>query len=381
MKVITLFLTGDVMAGRGIDQILAHPSLPELHEPYVKNATTYIELAEERHGPILKPVSDDYIWGEALSILNKIHPDLRIINLETTITTSNDWEEKGINYRMHPKNIGCLTAANIDCCVLANNHSLDWGRAGLIETLETLSNANIKAVGAGKTVVEAQAPAIFPILNKGRVIVFSLGDPSSGIPKSWAATWNQAGVNFLGNPTEMLETLKMQIAKIKQPLDVVVVSIHWGGNWGYEIDHKERSFAHELIDKASVDIVHGHSSHHVKGIEVYKGKLILYGCGDLINDYEGIGGYEQFRGDLGILYFATIESETGNLSSLKLVPVKLKKFQLQRLFGSADNSDNDDDALELLEILNREGKEFGTQFVRAEDGFFEMRFMRALYYQ
>ena len=75
----------------------------------------------------------------------------------------------------------------------------------------------------------------------------------------------------------------------------MVASVHWGSNWGYDIPREQTVFAHRLIDEAGVDIIHGHSSHHVRAIEVYKDRLILYGCGDFLNDYEGISGYEEFR--------------------------------------------------------------------------------------
>jgi Putative enzyme of poly-gamma-glutamate biosynthesis (capsule formation) len=82
---------------------------------------------------------------------------------------------------------------------------------------------------------------------------------------------------------------------VKQQGDIVVASIHWGGNWDYKVPREQREFAHKLIDEAGVDVIHGHSSHHIKGIEVYRGKLIMYGCSDLLNDYEGISGlYEDF---------------------------------------------------------------------------------------
>ena len=79
-----------------------------------------------------------------------MQPDARIINLETAVTRSSDRANKGINYRMSPENAGCLAAAKIDCCLLANNHVLDWGRAGLLETLTTLQKLNVKAAGAGQ---------------------------------------------------------------------------------------------------------------------------------------------------------------------------------------------------------------------------------------
>src|SRR3990170_5081967 len=122
---ITLFMCGDVMTGRGIDQVLPYPSNPVIHEPFMKNAAGYVELAEAASGPIPKPVDFSYIWGDALNELERMAPDLRIINLETAITKSDDYWDKGINYRMHPENIPCITVAKIDFCSLANNHILD----------------------------------------------------------------------------------------------------------------------------------------------------------------------------------------------------------------------------------------------------------------
>ncbi|TYP78773.1 MULTISPECIES: CapA family protein [Nitrosomonas] len=329
---ITLFLCGDVMTGRGIDQILPHPSKPQLYEPYVQNAQEYVELAEEINGKIPRPVSFDYIWGDALVELEKIAPDARIINLETSITTSDEfWVNKGIHYRMHPQNMPSLTVAKIDCCVLANNHVLDWGYAGLTETLRILTNAHIKTAGAGANLQAAQSRAILDIPLKGRIIIISCGTESSGIAYEWAASARKAGVYFL---TDLSRKTVDQIATLvrqnKHPGDIVIVSIHWGGNWGYRIPEEHIDFAHMLIDSAEIDLLHGHSSHHPIGLEVYKEKLILYGCGDFLNDYEGIGGHEHYRGDLSLMYFASIAPATGKLVSLEMVPLQIKYFRLNR---------------------------------------------------
>lgn len=100
---ITLFLAGDVMTGRGIDQVLPHPADPVIYEPYMRSASGYVELAELKNGPIPKPVDNSYIWGDALTVLDAIKPDLRIINLETSVTKSDDyWPDKGINYGCIP---------------------------------------------------------------------------------------------------------------------------------------------------------------------------------------------------------------------------------------------------------------------------------------
>lgn len=152
------------MIGRGIDQILPHPSDPELHEGYMKDARGYVEIAEKVNGPIPRSVAPGYIWGDALDELERVAPDLRIINLETSLTKSNDyWKGKEIHYRMHPENIDCITAAKIDVCSLANNHILDWGYAGLKETLETLRKAKIRSVGVGMKLKEAESPVVMGI--------------------------------------------------------------------------------------------------------------------------------------------------------------------------------------------------------------------------
>src|SRR5207302_521370 len=133
---LRLFLFGDVMTGRGIDQALPHSVNPVLYEPYVRDAREYIALAEKTHGPIPRPLSIDYIWGDALRELDRAKVDLRIANLETAITSAETpWPDKGIHYRMHPRNIGCITSAKIIPCDLLNNYVLKWRYYGLSETI------------------------------------------------------------------------------------------------------------------------------------------------------------------------------------------------------------------------------------------------------
>jgi poly-gamma-glutamate synthesis protein (capsule biosynthesis protein) len=172
-----------------VDQILPHPSAPEIFEPCVRDAREYVALAELASGPISRPVSPDYIWGDALEALARTAPYARIINLETSVTGSDEyWPDKSITYRMHPENIACLGVARIDVCVLANNHVLDNGYAGLEETLDTLVAAGIKTAGAGRDLAEARRPAIIDLPDSRRVLVFAFGIRSSGIPPAWGAT-------------------------------------------------------------------------------------------------------------------------------------------------------------------------------------------------
>ena len=357
---IELFLCGDVMTGRGIDQILPHPGNPVLYEPGIKDARGYVELAEEVNGPIPKPVDPAYIWGDALAELDAKAPDARIINLETSITTSDDyWKGKGINYRMNPGNLPCLQAAKIDICALANNHVLDWGYAGLEETLDVLRTVGIKTAGAGKNQEEAWTPAVKDLHGRGRVLVFAFGHESSGVTSDWAASKDRPGVNVLADLSERtVQSIGARVRKEKRSGDIVVASIHWGSNWGYKIPKEQSRFAHNLIDEAAVDVIHGHSSHHAKGIEVYGNKLILYGCGDLLNDYEGISGYEEFRDDLSVLYFPTVDPLTGHLLCLRLIVMTMKRFRLERAMK--------DDVRWVWNVLRREGRTLGTDVLPDE---------------
>jgi poly-gamma-glutamate capsule biosynthesis protein CapA/YwtB (metallophosphatase superfamily) len=369
VSVLTLifFLAGDVMTGRGIDQLLPHPSSPILFEPFMRNAQGYVELAETVNGPLPRSVDFSYIWGEALAELERTKPDARVVNLETAVTRSEDhWPEKEIHYRMSPENLSVLKAARIDVCSLANNHVLDWGYTGLSETLATLRKEGVKTAGAGRNLQEAEDPAIVDIPGKGRLVVFSCGMQSSGIPGSWAASKGRAGVNLLPDLSEKtILRIRDAVRKIEKSGDIMVFSIHWGSNWGYEIPEAQRSFAHRLIDLAGIDIVHGHSSHHVKAIEVYRDRLILFGAGDLLNDYEGIEGYEEYRGELGLMYFPELEVSTGRLLSLRMIPTRMRRFRLTRA--------SPQEVGWLRDALNREGKKLNTKVEESADGALELR--------
>jgi poly-gamma-glutamate capsule biosynthesis protein CapA/YwtB (metallophosphatase superfamily) len=352
-QTVRVLLSGDVMTGRGLDQILPHPCDPRIHEPVVSSAIEYLWMAEQANGPIARPVDLRYIWGAALEELKHGYRDAYIVNLEVSITRSNDYLPKGINYRMGPENAGCLSAGGVDCCVLANNHILDWGYPGLLETLETLEHLGISTAGAGQDLIRARAPAILDIGANRRVIVFALASETSGTPRNWAARENIPGLNLLPDLSDQsARQLGREVAQIKQPGDIVIVSLHWGPNWDYHIPEEQRAFAHKLIDQADVSAVFGHSSHHAKAIEVHRGRLILYGCGDFLNDYEGITGYEGYRADLALLYAASFDITSSELIELEMVPFQICRFRLIRPTSK--------DIAWLQETLDRQCRRFGV---------------------
>jgi poly-gamma-glutamate capsule biosynthesis protein CapA/YwtB (metallophosphatase superfamily) len=360
--VLTLFLCGDVMLGRGVDQILRHPGNPVLYEQMVRDARTYVELAVRANGSIPQPVDWTWPWGDALEVIASAGCDARIINLETSVTTSDDYARgKAVHYRMKPANLAALTAVQPDVCVLANNHVLDFGHRGLLETLDVLAASGLRTAGAGRSLRQARSPAIVPTPRTGgRVLVFAFGSPSSGIPYGWAATQDLPGVHLVPALADATaDDLCRRVREVRQPGDLIVVSAHWGSNWGYRVEQEQIHFAHRLIDRG-VDLVHGHSSHHPRPIESYRGKLILYGCGDLVDDYEGISGHKQYRDDLRLLYFPRLDPASGELIELTMAPLQARQMRLHRA--------SDIDVRWLRKTLDRVSRHFGSRIDLGSDG-------------
>jgi poly-gamma-glutamate synthesis protein (capsule biosynthesis protein) len=363
---VTLFLCGDVMLGRGVDQILPHPGDPALRETYARDAHTYVELAEGANGPIPRPADFSWPWGEALQVLDEAAPGARVVNLETSITRNEEFAPGNVvHYRMNPANLPSLSAARPDVCVLANNHVLDFGHRGLQETLDTLAAAGLRTAGAGRDTRQARRPAIVPMDGGRRVLVIAFGMPSSGIPRGWAAADDRAGVDFVAKPSvPAAAEITGRIRRVKRPGDIAVVSIHWGTNWGYDVSRNKVRFAHALID-GGADIVHGHSSHHPRPLEVYRGKLILYGCGDLIDDYEGITAYERYRDDLRLLYLVSVEPDAGRLADVRMVPLRARRMRLWHA--------SQEEAEWLRTVLDRVSRDFGSRVDRRQDGTLTLR--------
>jgi poly-gamma-glutamate synthesis protein (capsule biosynthesis protein) len=364
--VVTVFVCGDVMPGRGLDQVLPHPGRPELREAHARDARAYVELAERAHGPIPRPVPFSWPWGDALGLLEDIAPDVRLINLETTITAGGEFAPgKAVHYRMSPGNVGCVAAARPDACALANNHMLDFGHGGLADTVQALGGAGLCAVGAGPDRETARRPAVVPVRGGGRAIIVSCGTASAGIPAGWAADPARAGVNRLPDLSPATaDDLIAGVQAARRTGDIAIVSIHWGSNWGYGVDPDQMRFARRLID-SGIDLVHGHSSHHPRPVEVYRGKLILYGCGDCIDDYEGITGHQAYRPDLRLLYIASLDPGTGQLTALRMAPMQASKMRLRHA--------SDADRQWLTAVLDRISQGFGSRIDLQPDGMLTLR--------
>jgi poly-gamma-glutamate capsule biosynthesis protein CapA/YwtB (metallophosphatase superfamily) len=270
----------------------------------------------------LKEKPPEYPWGDTLSLFKGAN--VRICNLECAIS---DWgtpwsaTPKVFHFRSDAKNVEVLRAAHIDTVALANNHTLDFEYEGLENTLNNLEVAGIHYAGAGITLSDASEPAIWETKGiKLGLIAFTDNEPD------WEATEEQPGIFYVPITLndKRAEKLLEMVRRTKEAVDLLIISTHWGPNWGYSPPREHISFAHALID-AGADIIFGHSGHIVRGIEIYKRKLIMYCTGDFIDDY---AVDEIERNDRSFIF--VVETDDHGIFRLLLYPTIIKNFQALR---------------------------------------------------
>lgn len=268
-----------------------------------------------------------YPWGDTLSILEKA--DLRMCNLECVISDVGKPANKIFTFRSDTKNISVLKEANINAVFLANNHSLDYGSSALLQMIDVLDEARIKHVGAGKDLTSASKPASFSI-NNTTLIIFSSTDNEP----DWKAKENIPGVWYV--PIDLTDQCAQKLLKMVKEeaaqTGIVIVSLHWGSNWGYVPESEHQEFAHALIDSGA-DIVFGHSAHVFRGIEIYKQKCIIYSAGDFVDDY---AVDEVERNDESFVF--VVEAEKNRVKEITLYPTIIEDFQARRAPAPKDKT-------------------------------------------
>lgn len=301
---IQIGLTGDVMIGRTLDKVI------------------------DEHGY-------EYPWGTVLPLMRNV--DANIINLETTLTKSNRKVYKTYNFKATPDKVHSLLHANVSVANLANNHILDFATEGMLETIRTLDDANIKHTGAGLNYVEAGQPVF--ITRKGiRIGVLGMTDNEP----EWRAN-GVPGIHYvnLDDLQEKNRALKI-IEKTKREADVVVVSIHWGPNMRVRPSSLFVQFAHAMINSGAT-LVHGHSSHILQGIEHYKNGLILYDTGDFVDDYVFDS---RLRNDLSAYFI--VKANAQGILELRILPVHISNCQVNLARGQEYKQ-----TLERIQFLSR----------------------------
>ena len=314
----TLALTGDVMLGRGVNETL----------------------------PTVRPEEP---WGDVLPLLDAA--DLRIINLECAITEHKQpWSltPKVFHFRADPVATEVLKTARIDACSLANNHTLDFEERGLLDTLRHLEKAGIRYAGAGRDAEEAARP----VLLEGGVALVAFTDNEP----PFAAGPDRPGTNYLpvSLEPEVLRRVEVAVRAAREAgARTIVFSNHWGPNMVQRPREIFRRFARAVVDRG-VDVYYGHSAHVFQGVEIYRGKPILYDTGDFIDDY---AIDPDLRNDHSFLF--RLSTEDGELRRLELFPVVLPYARVE-LAGGEERE-------EILDLMQNLSAEMGTTFDRRED--------------
>jgi poly-gamma-glutamate capsule biosynthesis protein CapA/YwtB (metallophosphatase superfamily) len=323
---VTLALAGDVMLGRGVARRI------------------------REHGPA-------YPWGNILPSLRRA--DCFLINLECALTSrTKQWHENGkkaFYFRAHPRAIKTLQTARVDFAALANNHAVDFGTAGMLDTVRCLDDAGIAHAGAGADLAAAGAPA-FLTVRDWRIGVVAFAD----YPESWAAGPDTPGINYV--PVSLAAgsfgAIEHALDLARRQADLVIFSIHWGPNMRPRPPDEYRAFARRVIE-AGADVFWGHSAHIVQGVEVWHDKPILFDTGDFVDDY---AVDPELRNDLSALFL--LRTRPPAIERIDVVPVSIGRCQVNRARGA--------DRAWLCQRFTALCAELGTD-VRAADGALTIR--------
>lgn len=296
MAQVTLAFIGDVMLGRGVNaEIATRP--PET------------------------------FWGSTLPILRSA--DAVIANLECAITQNvQRWDRtpKVFYFRADPKATDVLHAARIRCVSLANNHTLDYGEEGLLDTLKHLDAVGICRAGAGRNLDEAEAPALFDAAGiKVGVVAFTDNEPP------FAADQQKPGTNYIEIKTDSSTLARIEKA-VKRAHNsgarIVVLSLHWGPNMVLRPPAHFREFASAAV-RLGADILYGHSAHVFQGVQVIDGSLVMYDTGDFLDDY---AVDPELRNDWSFIFL--VEADETGPTSLRMFPVRLHYARVDLATGS-----------------------------------------------
>lgn len=292
---VRLALLGDLMLGRGVSRAL------------------------RRRPP-------EWFWGDVLPILRQA--DAVFANLEAPITASSERKRHGwkmFHFRADPAAVGILACANVRFVCLANNHALDFGERGLLDTMHVLDAAGIRHAGAGRNAVEAAAPIVVD-LSGLKVGLIAATDNM----RAFSARPNRPGTNFIEMAADSanLDWIDSSVTALRRAgATLIVLSLHWGPNMRLSPSGRFRRFAHAAVD-CGVDVIHGHSAHVVQAVERHRSAIILYDTGNFIDDYWKF----PFRQTVWSFVFF-LDIEDGRLARLRLVPVHIHSSPVELATG------------------------------------------------
>lgn len=205
--------------------------------------------------------------------------DLTLGNLETPVTTGGvSAQNKQYVFKSSPKALDALRAAGMDVVNLGNNHILDQGEVGLMDTIKHLDQSGIQYVGAGKDANRAYQPLY---IKRGGMTIAVVGCSRVYPEPGWAAGASKPGVASAYPGKGYRDRVLSTIADARKKADLVIVMAHWGIERSLSPDANQKNLAHDFVD-AGADLIIGGHPHVLQGLEQYKGKWIAYSTGNFI---------------------------------------------------------------------------------------------------
>lgn len=295
-----LAFLGDLMLGRGVSRELA------------------------RRPP-------EWFWGDVLPVLHQT--DAVFANLEAPITSSDErWRRswKTFHFRADPAAIRILGRGNVRFVCPANNHMLDFGERGLLDTMHALEAAGIRYAGAGRNAVEAAAPVVLELSTLKAGFIAATDNM-----RAFRSGPDRSGTNFIeitADPNNV-DWINRSVSELRRAgVALVVLSLHWGPNMRLSPSRRFRRFAHAAID-CGVDIIHGHSAHVFQAVERHRSSIILYDTGNFIDDYWKF----PFRRTFWSFVFL-LDVEGNRPTRLRLVPVYIHSSPLGLAAGQTSQA-------------------------------------------
>jgi poly-gamma-glutamate capsule biosynthesis protein CapA/YwtB (metallophosphatase superfamily) len=248
---LTLAAVGDIMLGREVGKAIA------------------------RHGA-------RYPFEAAAPLL--ANADIRVANLELPLTERGRPAAKDYVFRAPPSVSDGLAQAGFTILNLANNHVLDYGVEGLLDTLATLDRAGIAHTGAGGTAVEAHTPAVLHVNGLRVAVLGYVNTPNDG-RSGWVAESMRAGASTPGVAWGTPEAVRRDVTAARADADLVIVIIHAGSEYTATPNAVQRALAYAAVD-AGAALVLGAHPHVLQGIEIYKRVPIVYSLGNFVFDLD-----------------------------------------------------------------------------------------------
>ncbi|HRS79095.1 MAG TPA: CapA family protein [Spirochaetota bacterium] len=306
-RIIYIFIILSLMGGAvciGIDKLSAR-SAQRFSILFVGD----ILLANEAEQHIHKKGIEYPFWKIKEELLKY---DFIFANMESPITKrGTPVVEKPYIFRVKPEDAVCLKDLKIDAVSISNNHLMDYNTEGMVDTIAALDRLNIRHTGGGKNLDEARRPVVLKYGDTSIVILAYCNRP----PEEYYATDSLPGIAPLD-----LDLIREDIAAYKLDNSRVLISLHWGIEQTHVPQKEQIATAHDIID-AGADAIIGHHPHWPQGIEIYRGRPIIYSLGNFINGY--INPVERDNIAVGFYY------NGGTLETIKVIPLAGRNRQIR----------------------------------------------------